>query len=782
MKKITTLMLSALGLCLNSQINLSGNQTITSRSFNDNVIVKAGANIKFNGNFNISPNKSILIEADGILEINNSTLDCGSGRWNGIRMIGDNSCMGKFNSYLAVKNSTIKNAIIAIRNVEDNAVYSNLQGGCVYIDNGNFEENCNYVEIYRNKLGKCNLDIGIFKSRFEMANFSCPSNSVSPRQPQHCVYLENASYLIEGNSFYFPQSIPQGKIQLGMKSCENIVKGNNFYLSDLGINVEATNKPSVKNSSLLNNFIVNYRNGIKIQDGNTDVTNNQMNHDPAPSGGSGLEINSLFYGRNLGNKFFVKSGGAGPVSMRLRNLGTGHNTIDNAQFKVNFNANKNNPSVLAIGNMRGRANGFMSGLKMDCSDFTVHYRHAFMVDNGGAVRQEFNTVTLDPITQLPIIYPAGNKFISNEPSYNKIDNKGSFLDYFWNANVSVEFPDKNINTNIVFIYLPKPCGAAFLKSAGKIEYESPQKITEMLLHKMPCGFVTRLIPVDKILTGPSKVSLRDYVISLNDRITIEKNILIGLKNQIPLPVEEISLKNTIVSGLAEERYSTLDVLAKDLLARESLDLEANVNQIVQTFKDMEHPTADIRLAEYYGSKGQYPMAMQAVIGINTRYTDLHDDELYDYSKYLDYYSIMNDMAMGNRDEYSLNNTDIIRLTALKNLDKIIAPKLRAEGILNDYDAAIMSQSNTLSSGDFIQSIFPNPSDNNTTVELALPEGYGSVQICIYDFNGNKKKTIDVPANTSSLTISTQDLIAGSYIVALEKNQQILTTKNLAIAH
>lgn len=123
-----------------AQVIFSGNQTVNSQILANGAIIKSGSIVVFNGTFTITQGGRIFIEQNAFLSIENATLQ--GANWQGIIM----QSLTISNMYtcgstgVSVKNSTIKDALIGIINVDLSQPKQDLDyaGGMVHIENSIF--------------------------------------------------------------------------------------------------------------------------------------------------------------------------------------------------------------------------------------------------------------------------------------------------------------------------------------------------------------------------------------------------------------------------------------------------------------------------------------------------------------------------------------------------------------------------------------------------------------------------------------------------------------------
>lgn len=77
-------------------------------------------------------------------------------------------------------------------------------------------------------------------------------------------------------------------------------------------------------------------------------------------------------------------------------------------------------------------------------------------------------------------------------------------------------------------------------------------------------------------------------------------------------------------------------------------------------------------------------------------------------------------------------------------------------------------------------VFPNPADNRITVSYKLPAGYHEGTLIVVDANGREIKRYTVDDTFSSLSLSSEDLSAGTYFYSLYVNGERVSTRQLLV--
>jgi hypothetical protein len=570
---------------LNAAIIYSTSQTVTSRSFNDDVYIKSGVTVIFRGNFNVSPNKTIYVEDNALLFIENSTLTSNDGKWNGIRLKGNLSCGYAFNSYLSVIKSTITNAKIAIMNIYDADINGTDGGGVVYSKESIYDNNCANIYIYRIQFSRCILPFGIFDNTFNDDDIVCDGIS------SYSILLSSSGYDVAGNTFNmsYEWTYPGGTSpvsnlkEIRLINSFSTIKNNTFNNKSLCIR-SSTSVSQVRSNSIFYNNINNSTiRGIEITaDAAAEVSYNYFNDltdgydasgcllvpKPTSTGGTELAISGIYAGRNLKNTF-KSSYKTSHVAIFLDNIGSGFNTVDNAKFigykKLYFNyMNLQHQGIINLkGNTRSIIGGIKTGLKIECCDFkNVEHGACIRSRVNSSFRENFNsTIQLNGV---PTIIPSGNTFSLNYPSLYKFDNNGNpNVNYYYNDNVVAEqLPDNNRTVSLFRIYENINCMNSQLKMASsstKVEFIPKSEVYDRIISKFPPCMRSALIPIDRVLTVSSKVSILDHITWIKVNTINVKNDIIAIKNQIPIQPEILQEKETILSSLAEEQYNALSL-------------------------------------------------------------------------------------------------------------------------------------------------------------------------------------------------------------------------------
>ena len=119
-------------------------------------------------------------------------------------------------------------------------------------------------------------------------------------------------------------------------------------------------------------------------------------------------------------------------------------------------------------------------------------------------------------------------------------------------------------------------------------------------------------------------------------------------------------------------------------------------------------------------------------------------------------------------QYPIYNTSVGTKMILSyhgsNISSYKAKVFSLPGILttaiNEANINLISQSS-------ISNPYPNPSENSTQIDYALPKGTNQGEIVFYNMQGKEVKRFKVDNTFNSLLISTSDLAAGTYYYQLQ---------------
>ena len=771
---ITFCILNTLCSSLNSATIYNSTQLVTSRSFSDDVIIQkpsptAGSvTVTFIGNFQVAAGKTITVGEDCILMIENSTLTCNNGKWNGIRMQGQNPnqcAKSKWTSYLSVKNSTLNNARVAIRNIIDSKLFSTDEGGSVYVDNSIFNNNGNDIEILRNSYGKCALPHGIYNSTL---NYNL---STAADIEMASLVLIESMYEVIGNTFNYVSPTRNGddaQIALFSGASSSTIIDNEFNNSDYGVVSKGVNSKFFNQSLIFDNVFNNFsESAILLSDNpSTSVKSNIINDNSIPlntSGiRSGIKIEGSYLGRNFNNKVNNTSNTTGSVQsvgMFLSNLGTGFNTVENPSFS-GFTHSSDLAAVYTTGMMRNTTNS--SGLFVECGDFTQVNRPNMLFTH--SVREHFGTPSYDPLTQIISYLPAGNRFSLSQPSVAKINNSGGAIQYYHNDIVNPEqFPDWTSATNRIRVSSNKTCGNNFLKMGSVSEEKEPKETTKLgLFQRNPCGFEI-FIPSDQILVAISRDQISDFIGVVKGYIFGVQTEILNLNTNPSTSIELIQEKHAILSGLAHEKYKAELLLANDMIARESIGDTVSSDSIIGRLSSMHQISGEFMLCEYYASKQLFNKSIEVINGLNSKYPSLSPEEIFDYAKLKEIYTIQNQLFNSNRRIHELTASEIVQLELLANLQIDNTAKLRSQLMLKQRAQIVKHGSANSQSNNLITiSVSPNPANQ----QFEIPNLEPNQRVEIYSLTGNLQYSATVLLNTNQLVVNTQSWNIGMYYIHL----------------
>ena len=766
---------------LSSTIIYYSAQLVTSRSFNDDVIIQktspmAGSiAVTFIGSFQIAAGKTITVGEDCVLMIENSTLTCNNGKWNGIRMQGQNPngcAKSKYTSYLSVKNSTLNNARVAIRNIIDSKLFSTDEGGSVYVDNSIFNNNGNDIEILRNSYGKCALPHGIYNSTL---NYNL---STAADIEMASVVLIESMYEVIGNTFNYVSPTRNGddaQIALFSGGSSSTIIDNEFKNSDFGVVSKGPKTKFFNQSLIFDNVFNNFSESAILLSDNpfTTVKANIVNDNSIPLNTSGIRagirIEGSYLGRNFNNKVNNTSNTTGSVQsvgMFLNNLGTGFNTVENPSFS-GFIHSSDLAAVYTTGMMRNTTNS--SGLFVECGDFTQVNRPNMLFTH--SVREHFGTPSYDPLTQIISYLPAGNRFSLSQPSVAKINNSGGAIQYYHNDIVNPEqFPDWTSATNRIRVSSTKTCRNNFLKMGSVSEEKEPQETTKLrLFQRTPCGFEI-FIPRDQILVEISRDQISDFIGVVKGHISVLNAEILSLNaNPSSGTAELIQEKKAILSGLTHEKYKAELLLVNDMIARESIGDSISSDSIISRLSAMHQISAEFMLCEYFASKQLCHRSIEVINGMSSKYPGLSSEEVFDYAKLKDIYHVLLQLSNSNRRIHELTASEISQLELLANLTIDNTAKLRAQYILRQRKQMLNHGSTSTNPSNLISiSAFPNPANHQFEISNLEP----NQKVEIYSLAGNLKYSATVPMNTNQLVVNSQSWNLGIYYIHLYDVNQV----------
>ncbi len=76
-------------------------------------------------------------------------------------------------------------------------------------------------------------------------------------------------------------------------------------------------------------------------------------------------------------------------------------------------------------------------------------------------------------------------------------------------------------------------------------------------------------------------------------------------------------------------------------------------------------------------------------------------------------------------------------------------------------------------------LFPNPTDGAVSISYELPNGAANADLVIFDLEGAIVKRIPV-SGSGTLSLTTSDLAAGTYLCQLQADQDVIGAKRLVV--
>jgi hypothetical protein len=811
MKKITLLfVIASIAKILQGQIEYSTSQTVTSRNFLDNVVIKSGAIVEFNGNFKVAAGKKISVQMNAILIVKNSTItNLNEAKWDGIRLFGNLDCKANNLSHVTVDNSSISGAMVAIRNVYDSYITDINDGGGVRIYQSNFFNNYTDVEIYRSRYDRCNYVRGIYESNFEYDRKWFDKYNKYPSNPKKfsSVYIEDSKlgFLVVGNTFFqnpingiSEKDVMQYKGAINIQTSPILVKNNTFEQCNFSIIVLTAKTPQTEFTSIQSNiFKNNTHTGIVCQESMVEITYNQFIEDTkiTEQGMSfidGIKIEGLFAGRIHSNTFNTSI----PPNQSLHpihgiwayHMGTGFNQIE----ACTFNGFKGFSSCIRTnGDMRGNSGGISSGLKVFCCDFrnTDNINNSSLKNgnirvNDGQVSEFFNSTSLDPSGKI-VELPAGNLFSRSKGSVIKIHNEFRPIINYYYGTQPEHFPDNVIVSNRLRRFQDRNCEAVRLKMAPvDIEVYEPKSKWEILsLNISPCD--RRWIGDPKILTVNSRISISNHIDWIEGLIAGSKSKLTLLNLNPVLNVDEIQEQRAILSGLGQEHHTGLDMLANDLTQRESLGFETVIqNDIISLFDKMNSPTGEFRKAEYFGSKGNFNQSAIIMANIESKFNDLSDYEKTEFQGLKKVYQVLSSVASEGRNFSYLTSSEKNLLQEVLNSEDMIKAKQKANTIIEECEyRSNLHQSFAIASPEIQVTLYPIPADQYLSLNYTLPENQLGYSFKINNIFGTEIYSDNLTIGTNTTNINTSSFNSGNYILyILNSANERIYSKQFNISH
>ena len=96
-----------------------------------------------------------------------------------------------------------------------------------------------------------------------------------------------------------------------------------------------------------------------------------------------------------------------------------------------------------------------------------------------------------------------------------------------------------------------------------------------------------------------------------------------------------------------------------------------------------------------------------------------------------------------------------------------------------HDGFMEIKKNKFESGS-ISNPFPNPANNQTTIEYNLPQGINKAEIVIYNMTGQEIKRYKVSNAFKNINISTNEISAGTYFFQIQASNGFIDSKKLIV--
>ena len=125
---------------------------------------------------------------------------------------------------------------------------------------------------------------------------------------------------------------------------------------------------------------------------------------------------------------------------------------------------------------------------------------------------------------------------------------------------------------------------------------------------------------------------------------------------------------------------------------------------------------------------------------------------------------------------ALNSKDV---STLVEFDNVIVAGFNGTDLEASFDNLSVDMYETLPTATSLSKNYPNPFNPSTTMEYEIPIGINNLNISLYDLHGRLVKTFHNGPHQPgyfSITINSENLNSGIYIVKLVSNQSIATKK------
>jgi len=132
-------------------------------------------------------------------------------------------------------------------------------------------------------------------------------------------------------------------------------------------------------------------------------------------------------------------------------------------------------------------------------------------------------------------------------------------------------------------------------------------------------------------------------------------------------------------------------------------------------------------------------------------------------------------------QYPIYNTTVgTKMILSYKGNDISSRKAKVFSLPGTLTTAIQQSNGQLIEMQGISNPYPNPTNNTTRVDYALPNGVNQGEIVFYDLQGKEIKRFKVDRTFDSLLISTNDIPAGTYYYQLQTSAQASEGKKMVV--
>ena len=200
-----------------------------------------------------------------------------------------------------------------------------------------------------------------------------------------------------------------------------------------------------------------------------------------------------------------------------------------------------------------------------------------------------------------------------------------------------------------------------------------------------------------------------------------------------------------------------------MIARESIGDTVSSDSIIGRLSSMHQISGEFMLCEYYASKQLFNKSIEVINGLNSKYPSLSPEEIFDYAKLKEIYTIQNQLFNSNRRIHELTASEIVQLELLANLQIDNTAKLRSQLMLKQRAQIVKHGSANSQSNNLITiSVSPNPANQ----QFEIPNLEPNQRVEIYSLTGNLQYSATVLLNTNQLVVNTQSWNIGMYYIHL----------------